>query len=200
MSVAVKRSASHTVQDLLAIPEEERFHEIIDGELIRKAMPSAKHGSAQLSTSQLLRPFNRRTGGKGGPGGWWFSAETEVELAADQVFRPDVSGWRRERLPELPTTDPVQILPDWVCEILSQTTAANDTVKKLRAYHRYQVRHYWIIDPVAETLTIHRFTDGGYLLVLAAERGDRVRAEPFEAIELQVGVLFGDDEDEADEA
>lgn len=47
MSVAVMRPASHAAQDLLAIPEEERFHEIIDGELVRKAMPSAKHGSAQ---------------------------------------------------------------------------------------------------------------------------------------------------------
>lgn len=196
MSVALKRPASHTIQDLLAIPEEERFHEIIDGELVRKAMPSPKHGGAQGSTTQLLRPFNRRLGGKGGPGGWWFAPETEVELAANQVFRPDVSGWRRERLPELPAEGPVRLRLDWVCEILSPSNARNDTVRKLRAYHHHKVPYYWIIDPVAETLTVHRWTEGGYLLVLAAERGDRVRAEPFEAIELQVGVLFGDDEDE----
>ena len=198
MSVALKRPARHTVQDLLAIPEEERFHEIINGELVRKAMPSGKHGSAQLATSQLLRPFNRRPGGKGRPGGWWFAAETEVELAPDQVYRPDVSGWRREHLPELPAEVPIMVRPDWICEILSPTNARNDTVKKLRAYHRCQVPYYWIIDPMAETLTVHRFTEGGYLLVLAAERGERVRAEPFESIELQVGVLFGDDEDEGD--
>ena len=195
MSVAAKRPARHTVEDLLAIPEEQRFHEIIDGELVRKAMPSARHGGTQSATSQLLRPYNRRPGGTGGPGGWWFAAETEVELAPDQVYRPDVSGWRRERLVELPTAVPVQLRPDWVCEILSPTNARNDTVKKLRGYHRYQVPHYWVIDPVAETLTVHRFTESGYLLVLATERGERVRAEPFEAIELQVGVLFGDDEE-----
>jgi Uma2 family endonuclease len=184
MSVARKQPARHTVQDLLAIPEQQRFHEVIDGELVRKAMPSAKHGVAQVSTSQLLRPFNRRPGGKSGPGGWWFASETEIQLAPDQVYRPDVCGWRREHL------------PDWVCEILSPSNAGNDTVKKLRIYHRYQIPYYWIIDPLAETLTAHRFTEGGYLLVLAAERGEKVRAEPFEAIELQVGVLFGDDEED----
>jgi Uma2 family endonuclease len=196
MSLARKQPARHTIEDLLAIPEHERFHEIIDGELVRKAMPSAKHGAAQTATSQLLRPFNRRPGGRGGPGGWWFTSETEVELSPNQIYRPDVCGWRREHLPELPAETPVKARPDWVCEILSPSNAGNDNVKKLRAYHRHEVPHYWIIDPIAETLTVHRFTEGGYLLVLAAERPERVRAEPFDAIELQVGVLFGDDEDE----
>jgi Uma2 family endonuclease len=196
MSLAVKDHAHRTVEDLLAIPEEQRFHEIIDGELVRKAMPSAKHGGAQTATNQLLRPYNRRPGGDGGPGGWWFAVETEIEFAPDQVYRPDVVGWRRDRLAKLPTTVPVRLRPDWVCEVLSPGNASNDTVRKLRAYHRYQVPNYWIIDPVAETLTIHRFTESGYLLVLVSERGERVRAEPFDAIGLQVGVLFGDDEEE----
>ena len=200
MSLARKQPAPHTIEDLLAIPEHERFHEIIDGELVRKAMPSARHGAAQTATSQLLRPFNRRPGGKGGPGGWWFTSETEVELSPNQIYRPDICGWRREHLPELPAETPVEVRPDWVCEILSPSNAGNDNagndmVKKLRAYHRHQVPHYWIIDPIAETLTVHRFTEDGYLLVLAAERPERVRAEPFDAIELQVSVLFGDDED-----
>lgn len=194
MSLA-RKHAPHTVADLLAIPEGERFHEIIDGELVRKAMPSARHGAAQTATSQLLRPFDRRSGGKGGPGGWWLASETEIALAADQVYRPDVCGWRREHLPALPTEAPVEVRPDWVCEILSPSNAGNDMVKKLRAYHRHGVPHYWIIDPIAETLTVHRHTGDGYLLVLAAERAERVRAEPFDAIELQMGVLFGDDED-----
>jgi Uma2 family endonuclease len=195
MRLALNHPARRTVEDLLAIPEEQRFHEIIDGELVPKAMPSAKHGGAQLATRVLLRPYNRRPGGKGGPGGWWFAAETEVQLAPDQVYRPDVAGWRRERLPELPTTVPVKLRPDWVCEILSPGNARNDTVKKLRAYHHYQVPNYWIVDPVEESLTIHRFTEEGYRPVLVTRRGERVRAEPFDAIGIQVGVLFGDDEE-----
>lgn len=153
--MSIARKERRTVDDLLAIAEGERFHEVIDGELHRKALPSARHGAAQTATTQLLRPFNRRLGGPGGPGGWWFASETEVELAPDQVYRPDVAGWRRERLPELPSEAPMTVRPDWVCEIVSPSNASNDTVKKLR---------------------------------------ERVRAEPFEAIELQVGVPFGDDE------
>ncbi|MCC6559075.1 MAG: hypothetical protein IT372_39630 [Polyangiaceae bacterium] len=53
--------------------------------------------------------------------------------------------------------------------------------------------HYWLIDPERETLTVQRWTRDGYLYVLGARRGDRVRAEPFEAVELNVGVPFGDD-------
>jgi Uma2 family endonuclease len=195
--VALARTldAPKTIRDLLAIPADERFHEIIDGELSPKAQPSARHGAAQLATTQLLRPFNRRPGGSGGPGGWWFAAETEVEFDSDQVYRPDVSGWRRDRLAALPTEAPVRVRPDWICEVLSPSNASQDTVKKLRGYHRGGVPHYWIIDPIAQTLTVHRHTEAGYLVVLAAESGERVRAEPFDAIELQVGVLFGDDED-----
>src|SRR5690606_2936850 len=81
MSVAEKHPAPHTIADLLAIPEHQRFHELIDGHLVHKALPSARHGAAQNATSQLLRPFNRRPGGTGGPGGWWFATEVEVELA-----------------------------------------------------------------------------------------------------------------------
>lgn len=195
MALARTAGGPQTMRDLLAIPAASRFHEIIDGELSPKAQPSARHGAAQLATTQLLRPFNRRVGGSGGPGGWWFAAETEVELADDQVYRPDVSGWRRERLATLPTEAPVRLRPDWICEVLSPSNASHDTVRKLRGYHRHGVPHYWIIDPIAQTLTVHRHADAGYLVVLAAERGERVRAEPFEAIELQVGVLFGDDEE-----
>ena len=69
-------------------------------------------------------------------------------------------------------------------------------MKKLRVYQRYEVPHYWIVDPMNELLTVHRWTPDGYLTVLTAERGERVRAEPFDTIEWPIGVLFGDDPDE----
>ncbi|WP_437815867.1 Uma2 family endonuclease [Sorangium sp. So ce1078] len=88
------------------------------------------------------------------------------------------------------------LAPDWVCEVLSPSNTRNDLVKKLRTYHRCQVPNYWVVDPMNEVLTVHRCMEGGYLNVLTAERGERVRAEPFDAIEWSVGVLFGDDPDE----
>ncbi len=123
-----------------------------------------------------------------------------MELGEHDVYRPDVAGWRRERLPELPAEAVVAVRPDWVCEILSPSNTRNDLLKKLRIYQRSGVPHYWIVDPMNEILTVHRWATEGYLQVLAAERGERVRAEPFDAIEWPVGMLFGDDPDDADDA
>ncbi|HVI03931.1 MAG TPA: Uma2 family endonuclease [Enhygromyxa sp.] len=183
-----------TAADLLAIPEAERFHEVIDAELVRKASPSGPHAYAQVSlAAQISRPYDRRRGDEA-PGGWRILVGVEVEFATHDVYWPDVVGWCRERLPELSDQIPITVRPDWVCEILSPSNAANDLVKKMRGYHRGGVPHYWIADPREETLTVYRWTAEGFLLVLAADREERVRAEPFEQVELFVGSLFGEDE------
>jgi Uma2 family endonuclease len=182
-----------TIADLLAIPEERRYHEIIDGVLVEKEAASGRHGAAQGRLFRRLDPYDRRTGGRW-PGGWWFATEVEVLFDETQVFRPDVVGWRRERLAEPPREVPITIVPDWICEILS-TNKRNDLIKKKRAYHKHHVGHYWIVDPTEETLSVNRWHSDGYVEVLIASREETVRAEPFDAIELRIGVLFGDDDE-----
>ncbi len=183
-----------TIADLLAIPEAHRRHELVDGVLLEKEAASGRHGGAQARLSRTLGPYDRRPGGRW-PGGWWFASEVEVQFEDTQVFRPDVAGWRRERLAELPAEVPVTIRPDWISEILSKNKR-NDLIKKKRVYHRHQVGHYWILDPVEETLAVYRWHSDGYVEILMADRTESVRAEPFDAIELRIGVLFGDDADE----
>jgi Uma2 family endonuclease len=185
-----------TEADLLALPDEGRGYELIDGLLVEKHA-GFHHGRAQLRLRDPLAPYDRRAGSGGRPGGWWFLAEQLVRFDAGQTLRPDVAGWLRERLPEPPKDADavVQVRPDWVAEIISPTNAGNDLVKKRRIYHKHGVPHYWIVDPRDETLTVMRWTPDGYLGVLLAERSERVRAEPFAAVEWLVGVLFGDDED-----
>lgn len=126
-----------------------------------------------------------------------FATETEILLSETEVFRPDVTGWRRDRLSVMPAEVPITVTPDWVCEVLS-TNRRNDLIKKMRAYHRHQVGHYWIIDPDEESLRVCRWHSDGYTVVLIAERDERVRAEPFDAIELSVATLF-DEIDEVDD-
>jgi Uma2 family endonuclease len=99
-------------------------------------------------------------------------------------------------MPERPTGTVVTVRPDWICEIVSQSHASDDTVRKKRIYHQHQVPHYWLLDPVRETLSVLRWSPDGFIEVLSAMRGERVRAEPFDAIELSMGVFFGDDDDE----
>jgi Uma2 family endonuclease len=184
-----------TVEELLALPNE-RAAEIVDGALVEKAAPSIQHGQAQgWLLSVLLPAFNRRSGGAV-PGGWWLAPEVEVELAPGQVYRPDVAGWRRERMATLSSERPVRLRPDWVCEVLSRSNAHHDLVTKFRTYHRLGVPHYWTVDPETQILTVYRWQEAGYLTLLMAARGEAVRAEPFEAIAWNVGLLFGDEPEE----
>jgi hypothetical protein len=87
MSRSIRSGA--TLDDFWAIPEGERFHELVGGELIQKAAPSGEHGDAQAGVVSALRsPFQRNPGG-GGPGGWWILTEVEVLLETGEMVRPD---------------------------------------------------------------------------------------------------------------
>jgi Uma2 family endonuclease len=192
--VASRAPAPATLAEFLALPEDERRrHELIEGAILERGAASGLHGAVQALVVGAVGPFHRRPGGRW-PGGWWFATEADVYFDDANTLRPDVAGWRRERVSERPVEMPVMVRPDWVCEILS-TNKRNDLVKKKRVYHRHQVPHYWIIDPVEESLSVLRWTAEGYFEILAAERGEEVRAEPFEVLPLRVGALFGDEED-----
>ncbi len=164
--------------------------ELVNGELTEKAAPSFEHGDVQSSLAHLIRtPFARRGGG-GMPGGWWIASEVDVALGAD-VIRPDLAGWRRERVPTRPVGRPVPHRPDWIAEVLSPSTARHDLVVKLRVLQREGVPHYWMLDTEREILTVYRHNGSEYVVALVAGSGERVRAEPFDAVELDVTVLFG---------
>lgn len=196
-SLTMSRPLAHraTVEELAVLRDQGRAVELVDGEIVEKAMPLPEHGAAQTKLGALLDGFNRKGGGPRGPGGWWIMSEVEVLYAATgEAFRHDLLGFRRDRLPERPKGLPVRERPDWVCEILSPTTARIDLVKKQPTLHAHGVPHYWIVDPEHETLTVLRLAETAYLRILDAGVGDVVRAEPFEATELSVAELFGRDE------
>lgn len=194
MSTPARRPGPHTIAEWLAQPEESRL-ELIDGEFVEKAAPTIQHGVAQTSTGgSIASAFHRRRGGGGKPGGWWIGAEIDLVLDG-RGYRPDLAGWRRERMPTMPQERPITLRPDWLCEIVSESNRATDTVTKLRRYHQAGVPHYWILDQVDRTLTVYRHHPEGYLVALRAEASEKVRAEPFEAVEFHVAVFFGDDPD-----
>ena len=191
MSSAVPKRPAKTVADWLALPADARF-ELIDGELVEKAAPTFEHGLAQGCTVGELRQAFGRRGGPNRPGGWWLATEVDI-LLDGRGYRPDIAGWGRERAAAPLKERPVTLRPDWICEIVSESNRGVDTVTKLRRYHQAGVPHYWILDQVDRTLSVHRHTADGYLVALRAEGHERVRAEPFDAIELHVAVLLGDD-------
>jgi Uma2 family endonuclease len=184
----------YTIADWLAQPENKRF-ELIDGELVPKALPDFEHGDVQSSLGAVLKPEFHRRGGGSHPGGWWIASEVDIQLG-EEGFRPDLCGWRRDRVPTRPTGRPVIIRPDWIGETLSKSNASNDTIRKMWHYHRAAVPHYWILDPDTKSLAVYRDSPEGYVNIRVAHAGETVRIEPFDAIEIRVGLLFGEDPDD----
>jgi Uma2 family endonuclease len=175
-----------TYDDLLKVPDT-LVAEILDGELHVTPRPAPKHADAGSGLGGALRgPFDR---GRGGPGGWRILFEPELHLNAD-VLVPDLAGWRRTRLPALPDEAFFSIAPDWACEVLSPSTAALDRVKKLAVYAREGVSHVWLVDPLAQTLEVLRLEGGRWTIVSTSSGLAVLRAEPFEAIELDLSLLW----------
>jgi Uma2 family endonuclease len=191
-STARKRA---TYEDLLAVPER-LITELIEGALHTAPRPSARHALASSALGgDLWGAFQR---GRGGPGGRWILDEPELHLGQD-VLVPDLAGWRRSRLPQIPDTPYFTLAPDWICEVLSPSTARVDRVLKLPIYAREGVKHIWLVDPAARTLEVFRLDGGGWRLLGAHGGADCVRAEPFEALELDLLLLWGEEREPAEE-
>jgi Uma2 family endonuclease len=173
-------------EDLFSLPPNVTG-QIVDGELHVHPRPATAHALATSGLGEELGPPFKR--GKGGPGGWIILDEPELHFRAD-VLVPDLAGWRRERMAELPLEPFLTLAPDWLCEVLSPSTASFDRKKKLPIYAREGVRHVWIVEPETKTLEVLRLDGEGYRLVLVASDDDKGRYEPFEAIELDVAILW----------
>lgn len=183
-----------TFADLVAIPEGERFHEILDGELVPKEATSAEHALTQGNVRARLDGFHAQKNGPTRPGGWWLLTEPTVRLSAYQTTRPDVAGWRRERMPERPSGYPIHLRPDWVCEIhVLGDARRRDTMQKRRIYAEHGIPHYWLLDAELETLTVLRLVGDFYQEVQRGDRSTMIRAEPFDGMEISVAGLFGYD-------
>ncbi len=175
-----------TYDDLRALPPNV-VGEIVGGRLIVTPRPASPHARASSRLGGALDgPFDR---GKDGPGGWVLLDEPELHLHGE-VLVPDLAGWRRERMPHLPDAAAFEIAPDWVCEVLSPSTAAVDRTEKLPIYAREGVGHVWLVDPIERILEVFRLERGFWTLQLAASGERGVRAEPFDAVELELGALW----------
>jgi Uma2 family endonuclease len=182
-----KREA--TYQDVLDAPEH-MVAEILDGELILSPRPAPRHTSvATVLGAALVPPFSR---GRGGPGGWIILHEPELHFGK-RVVVPDLAGWRRERMPSIPDKAAYfTVVPDWICEIASKSTEKLDRRKKLPLYARVGVAHAWMVHPRLRTLEVLRRQAENWVLVAVFGDDERIRAEPFEAIELALADLWAD--------
>lgn len=182
-----RAARNHSVyEQLLEVPDH-LVAEIVRGALVTQPRPAARHARAASRLGSALGPFD--LGGAGAPGGWIILPEPELHLGPE-ILVPDLAGWRRTNMPELPDVAAFELAPDWICEVISPSTAALDRADKLPIYAQYGVSHAWLVDPLARTLEVFRQDAGRWLLLGTFKDDARVRAEPFDAIDLDLGALW----------
>ena len=182
-----------TYADLEAVPPG-KVAELINGMLYAFPRPAGRHLTASSALGiEIGGPFQR---GRGGPGGWRILDEPELHFPDPsapgeiEALVPDLAGWRRERMPEPPEEAYFTLAPDWVCEVLSKSTEDVDRDDKMPIYAREGVRHAWLVDPIARTLEGFVLEGRGWVESGTWRDSDRVRVPPFEAIELDLSVLW----------
>ena len=92
---------------------------------------------------------------------------------------PDLAGWRRERRPGIPRNQRFEVVPDWICEILSVSTAGIDRDVKMPVYAHDGVQHAWLVDPGAQTLETYRLATGTWRRDASFTGDAPIRAAPF---------------------
>lgn len=184
MAEPARRKA--TYQDVLDAPPH-LVAEILDGDLYTHPRPAGPHTeAASVLGMDIGSAFHR---GRGGPGGWIILYEPELHLGPD-VLVPDLAGWRRERMSEVPAAPYIHVVPDWVCEVLSPRTALVDRRLKMRIYAREQVTYVWLVEPLARTLEVYRLDGEGYRATATHGENEIARITPFDAIELDLSALW----------
>jgi Uma2 family endonuclease len=180
-----KRNA--TYQDVVEAPDN-LVAELIGGELFLQPRPAMPHARASSRLGMVLGPpFDL---GQGGPGGWFLVDEPEIRLASNIVV-PDIAGWRRAEAEGLNLrAAQVEVVPAWVCEIMSPSTQGHDRIRKLPAYAKYGVEHVWLIDPKVQTLEVFRREDTRWVLAAAFGERDEVSVEPFGELSFALDVLW----------
>ena len=179
-----------TYQDVIDAPEN-MVAEIIDGELLLASRPKGRHARNYTTAGAFL------TGafefGLNGPGGWKFVFEPELHWGPAErldVLVPDIAGWREERFVDS-LDGYFHVVPDWICEVASPSTAHVDRMKKMPLYARQKVSHVWLPDPKTWLVDVFRFEKTRYSLVGTYGGNDAIRAEPFEEVEIPPAFFWG---------
>jgi Uma2 family endonuclease len=172
-------------EEIRALPEGQRGEILTPGEVfVTMGRPGRRHRWATQSLYANLLERDAKVGGTG----WWIEIEPEVRFG-ERMFDPDLAGWRVERVAQLPETL-ILDRPDWVCEVLSPSTAARDRSIKLPRYIAHGVPWVWLIDPAGQIVEVFSPRDGLPTVVMTASDEESIVLPPFD-LALDVRRLWG---------
>lgn len=175
---------------LLALPDNV-VGEIINGQLYTQPRPTGPH--ALVCSSLEIEVGAAYQKGRDGPGGWWIIVEPEVHFVRDtEVLVPDIAGWRRERMPKMPSDHRFEVTPDWVCEVLSPSTGKKDRFGKMPVYARHGVSYLWLVDPLARTLEVFELVQGYWTVIGQFKDNAEVSVAPFQEITIALPDLWAE--------
>ena len=173
-----------TYEDYRATPADKRY-ELLDGDLIMVAAPNLKHQTVQLELATRPSRFIKdRALGK------LFIAPCDVVLSDTDVVQPDLLFVPREREHLLSGGENVRRAPDLVADILSPATADRDRGYKRELYCGRGVTEYWLVDPIAETVSIHRQRAGELALIRTFGREQTLRSPLLAGLELHLDDVY----------
>jgi Uma2 family endonuclease len=141
-----------TWEDAQQMPDDGMRYEAIGGELIVTPAPNLRHQDIVLRLALQLQAILVERG----HGRLWISPVGVEFPATSEGVQPDlvfVSNERRGIIADLTLKGP----PDLVIEVLSPGTARRDRGLKQRLYARRGVSQYWIVDPEADAVEVHKF-------------------------------------------
>ncbi|OED38069.1 hypothetical protein AB833_21190 [Chromatiales bacterium (ex Bugula neritina AB1)] len=180
-------SKTATYEDLFNIPDNE-VGEIFGGELVTHPRPAPRHArAAAVVGARLLTEFDTKPNGE--DGGWWILDEPECHLGSDIVV-PDIAGWRKTTMPELPEAAWFGVRPNWVCELISPSTAKYDRGVKREIYARDGVGYYWIVDPLVKLIEVFVLQQGNWVLAETGAAEQVASLVPFETMPFDLSALW----------
>ena len=185
MATTTEVPVRQTYKDYCATPDDERY-ELINGRLMMVPAPNRKHqkilGRLYIELTRFSQDHEL---------GEVYVAPFDVFLSDTDVVQPDVLFISRAREHTL-TDENVRGAPDLVVEILSPSTASKDLGYKHDLYGKHGVLEYWIVDPSAETVAVHRQENGRLGLAATFGRRDTLRTALLDGLHIKLDDVFAD--------
>ena len=178
-----KPSGTWTYEDLLALPEDGRRYEIIEGELYEMPSPNWDHIAVVMNLILLLGPIVQSLGGR------LATAPADVFFEGADPVQPDILAM----LPGSRATGSgqgIQGTPDLVIEVLSPSNRGHDLLTKRALYGRAGVREYWIVDPASRAVELLTLDRDAFHTVQRASGDDPVISSLLEEAAFPLPAIF----------